>query len=205
VSGPTERVAHHDREKVHAETVGHWRDWLGEHHETHDGVWLISWRAGTGRPRMTYDEAVEEALAVGWVDGVSATIDDDRSMLWFTRRRPTSAWSRPNKVRVERLEAQGRMRPAGRHAVDTAVANGSWSRLDEVEDLVVPADLATALAAYEGARAHWDAFPRTVRRGILEWIITAKRDATRAGRVAETAEHAARGERAHQWRPRESR
>jgi len=193
-------VAHRDRDRVHCETTAAWRGWLDDHHETDDGVWLVSWKGHTGKARMTYEESVEEALAVGWVDSMGATLDDDRTMLWFARRRPTSAWSRPNKVRVERLEAQGRMGPGGRRSVEVAKANGSWSKLDEVENLVVPPDLAAALAAYDGARGHWDSFPRSVRRGILEWISTAKREPTRAKRVAETAEHAARGERAHQSR-----
>jgi len=193
-------VPHRDRDRVHCETSGQWRAWLDEHHETYDGVWLVSWKAPTGKARMTYEQSVEEALAVGWVDSMGATVDEDRTMLWFARRRPTSAWSRPNKVRVARLEEQGRMRPAGRRAVEAAQANGAWSTLDEVEDLVVPPDLGAALGAYDGARAHWDSFPRSVRRGLLEWIAQAKREPTRAKRIAETAEHAARGERAHQWR-----
>ena len=202
MSGAGGGVAHRDRERVHFETGAAWRAWLDEHHETCDGVWLVSWKAHTGKARMTYEESVEEALAVGWVDSMSAAVDEDRTMLWFARRRPASAWSRPNKIRVQRLEAQGRMGPAGRRAVELAQANGSWSKLDEVEDLLVPPDLETALGAHEGARAHWDSFPRSVRRGILEWIVQAKREPTRAKRIAETAEHAARGERAHQWRPR---
>lgn len=87
--------------------------------------------------------------------------------------------------------------------MEAARANGAWARLDEVEDLLVPPDLAAAFEAYDGARAHWDAFPRSVRRGVLEWIVTARREPTRAERITETAEQAARGERAHQWRQRQ--
>jgi uncharacterized protein YdeI (YjbR/CyaY-like superfamily) len=188
-----------DRDRVHAETVAAWRAWLDEHAATSEGVWLVSWKTATGRPRMSYDDAVTEALAHGWVDSVPAALDDERSMLWFSRRTPGSAWSRPNKERVARLLAEGRMRPAGQAAVDAAKASGRWELLDEVEDGVVPDDLAAALAARDGARERWDAFPRSARRAILEWIVQARRPETRARRVAETAEKAARGERANQW------
>jgi len=188
-----------DREKVHAETVEQWRAWLAEHAGSSDGVWLVSWKSGTGRPRMTYDEAVTEALAWGWVDSRAGTLDAERSMLWYAPRRPGSGWSRPNKERVERLLAEGRMQPAGQAVIDAAKASGRWELLDDVEDGVVPDDLAAALAARDGARAHWDAFPRSVRRAVLEWIVQAKRAETRDRRVTDTAERAARGERANQW------
>jgi uncharacterized protein YdeI (YjbR/CyaY-like superfamily) len=103
---------------------------------------------------------------------------------------------------VERLLAAGLMAPAGIAAVDAAKADGSWTLLDAVEDLVVPDDLAVALDAAPPAREHWDAFPRSVKRANLEWIVQARRPETRARRVAETAEKAARNERANQWRPR---
>ena len=135
---------------------------------------------------------------VGWVDSKGKRLDDDRTMLYLTRRRPTSGWSRPNKQRVERLLAEGRMGPAGQAAIDAAKENGTWSLLDDVENLVVPDDLAAEFDRHPGAREAWDGFPRSVKRSILEWIVTAKRPETRRARIAETAEKAGRGERAHQ-------
>ncbi len=184
--------------RVHATTVVAWRSWLRRNHARSGGVNLVSWKSHTGRPRISYDDAVLEALAYGWVDSTQRTVDGERSMLWFSPRRPASGWSRPNKLRVERLLAEGRMAPAGQAAIDAAKASGSWTLLDEVEDLVVPDDLAAALAERPGSAGHWERFPRSVRRSILEWIVQAKRPETRARRVLETAERAARGERAHQ-------
>jgi uncharacterized protein YdeI (YjbR/CyaY-like superfamily) len=198
-------VAHLDRAKVHAETVIAWREWLLANHLTADGVWLISWKAVTGRPRVSYEESVIEALAVGWVDSHQRSIDDERSMLWFTPRNPTSGWAAPNKARIEMLQMQGRLLPAGRDMVEIAKANGSWTKLDDIENLVLPNDLVTALAEREGAREQWDGFPRSIRRGILEWIAQARTTTTRQKRVTETADKAARGERANQWRPRDRR
>ena len=124
----------------------------------------------------------------------------ERSMLYVSLRKPRSGWSRPNKERAARLEASGQMLPAGQAVVAAARADGSWTLLDDVENEVVPGDLAEVLAARSGARAFWDASPRSARCGILQWIHTAKWPETRAGRAAETADKAARNERANQWR-----
>ncbi|MGV8965273.1 MAG: YdeI/OmpD-associated family protein [Cellulomonas sp.] len=187
-------------DRVHPETADAWRAWLVENHTRTAGVWFVSWKKHTGRPVVPYDAAVTEALAFGWIDSKAATLDDARAMLWYSPRRPKSAWSRPNKERVARLLAEGRMAPAGQRMVDLAQASGTWSLLDDVENLIVPDDLAEAFDALPGAAAHWESFPRSVRRGILEWIVQAKRPETRANRVRETADRAVRGERANQWR-----
>jgi len=189
-------------ERVHVEQRADWRAWLAANAARTDGVWLVSWRVATGRPAVSYDDAVSEALAYGWVDSKPGKLDDERTMLWFSPRRPGSGWSRPNKVRVEALEREGLMTDAGRALVERARADGTWTMLDDVEDLVVPPDLEDAFAAVPGSREQWDAFPRSARRGILEWVVQAKRPETRAKRVRETAELAGRGERANQWRPK---
>ncbi len=190
-------VAHRDRERFHAESRDEWQRWLAHNHDTSDGVWLVSWKKSTGKPQVTYEECVEAALAYGWIDSTAGTLDDERSMLWFARRRPNSGWSRPNKERIARLEASGLMAPPGKRAVEVAKENGSWTQLDDVWNLVVPDDLDAALAERKGAREQWDAFSPSARRGILEWIVHAKREDTRRKRIEETAEAAARGERAH--------
>lgn len=148
---------------------------------------------------MPYNDAVEEALCFGWVDSKPAKLDAARTMLLMTPRKPKSAWSRPNKERVERLIAAGLMAPAGLAVVAAAKAGGQWDSLNEVEDLILPADLAAALAEKPPARENWEAFPRSAKRGILEWIGTAKRPETRANRVEETARLAAVNVRANQW------
>lgn len=182
-------------DRVHAESRAAWREWLVEHHATAGGVWLVSWRTPTGRPRMTYDESVLEALAVGWIDGQAKTLDEQRTMQWFAPRRPSSSWSALNKERVERVEAEGIMLPAGRAAIERSKANGMWSVLDEADALIEPPELAALLDADPAARANWDAFPPSVRRWALSSIALAKRSDTRERRIAETARQAAAGER----------
>lgn len=184
---------------VHPLTRQAWRDWLAAHHARDTGVWLVTYKKATGQPRIEYDEAVEEALCFGWVDSKPRKLDEARSMLWFAPRKPRSAWSRPNQQRVERLLAAGRMAPAGLAKVEAARADGSWNRLDAVEALEVPDDLRRAFSRHRGSAAHFEAFPRSARRGILEWIAQAKRPETRAARVAQTAELAALNQRANQW------
>jgi uncharacterized protein YdeI (YjbR/CyaY-like superfamily) len=123
-------------------------------------------------------------------------------MLWFAPRKPKTGWSRPNKERAARLLAAGLLHPAGLARIEQARDDGSWNSLDAVEELEVPADLKEALASYPNAAANFEAFPRSVKRGILEWILVARRPATRAQRIAETAQLADRNIRANQWRPK---
>jgi len=187
---------------VHPVTPEAWRAWLQEHHERATGVWLVSFKQATGRPRVTYEAAVEEALCFGWVDSKPRKLDDERTMLYFAPRRPGSGWSRPNKERIARLEAAGRMAPAGAAKVAAARRDGSWEMLDAVEALEVPDDLVAALAGVADAARQFEAFPRSAKRGILEWIAQAKTEATRRRRVEETARLAGQGVRANQWRRR---
>ncbi|TAG26758.1 MAG: hypothetical protein EAZ37_07970 [Burkholderiales bacterium] len=189
-------------DSVQPKTRAAWRAWLAKHHERTEGVWLITYKKAVGKPRIEYDEAVEEALCFGWVDSKPGKVDDERSKLWFAPRKAGSGWSRPNKERIERLMSSGLMQAAGLAKIEAAKKDGSWTSLDAVENLVVDPDLAAALAAYPKAAQNFDAFPRSAKRGILEWIALAKRAETRAARIAETARLAQDNVRANQWKPR---
>lgn len=184
-----------EAEEVHCTTAAEWRAWLAANHERTTGVWLVQYKPRTGKPAIEYEDAVCEALCFGWVDATYRRIDDERGALWWSPRRKGSLWARTNKARVERLEAEGRMTDAGRAAIERAKADGSWTVLEPVEALLVPDDLASALARAEGAREAWDGMSPSARREFLLWIVTAKRDATRQKRVASTAELVARGRR----------
>lgn len=177
--------------RIHPETRAEWRDWLEVHHDHCAGVWVIQWRTVTGRRRLSYDELVEEALCFGWIDSMMKKLDDERSMITMTPRRPTSGWSRSNKDRVERLLVEGRMAEAGLRTVEAAKKNGSWEALDDVDAMIVPDDLAAALATQERARLHFEGFTPSRKKMILHWIKSAKRAETRARRIAETVRLAA--------------
>ena len=185
--------------RVHPLTRAAWRAWLDEHHGRDSGVWLVRYKKATGKPTLSYDEQVDEAMCFGWVDSLPRALDAERSMLYFAPRKAGSGWSRVNKDRVQRMTAAGLMRPAGQAKVDAAQADGSWTLLDAVENLDVPDDLVAAFARYPGSAAHFDAFPRSAKRGILEWIVQAKRAPTRAARIEETARLAAQNTRANSW------
>lgn len=185
---------------THPLTRSEWRAWLEANHTRSEGVWLITYKVATGKPRVEYDEAVEEALCFGWIDSKPNKLDDERSLLWFAPRKPGTGWSKPNKGRVEKLIAAGLMTPAGLAKINAAKEDGSWYALDAVEALEIPTDLDQALTANPMARHYWDTFPRSIKRGILEWIANAKRPETRARRVEETVTLAAANRRANQWR-----
>ncbi|HEY9736256.1 MAG TPA: YdeI/OmpD-associated family protein [Trichocoleus sp.] len=185
---------------VHPLTRQEWRAWLEVDHLRPKGVWFISYKKATGKPQVTYDEAVEEALCFGWIDSKPNKLDEARSQLWFAPRKPKTGWSKPNKERVERLMAAGLMAPAGLAKVEAAKRDGSWNALDAVEALEIPADLALAFEQYPSAQENFEAFPRSVKRGILEWISIAKKPETRTKRIEETAQLAAQNIRANQWR-----
>jgi uncharacterized protein YdeI (YjbR/CyaY-like superfamily) len=185
---------------VHPLSRAEWRAWLEASYTRPDGVWLISYKKATGKPRFEYDEAVEEALCFGWVDSKPNKLDDERSLLWFAPRKAGTGWSRPNKKRVERMIASGQMTPAGLAKVEAAKKDGSWNALDGAEALDIPPDLAEALAAYPAATEHFAAFPCSAKRGILEWILQARTPETRSRRIEETARLAADNIRANQWR-----
>ena len=182
-------------------TLADWRAWLADNHARPEGVWLITYRPATGKTPFSYEQAVEEALCFGWIDGQANKLDDERTMLWFAPRRPGSGWARTNKARIERLIADGRMTPAGLAKIEAAQADGSWTLLDSVERLEVPDDLAAEFDKYPDARAHFNAFPPSARRMALAWIAMAKRPETRAKRVAETARLAQENVRVNQRRP----
>jgi uncharacterized protein YdeI (YjbR/CyaY-like superfamily) len=140
-------------------------------------------------------------LCFGWVDSRGERIDDERNRLYFTPRKPRSGWARPNKERVERLIAEGHMAPAGLAAIERAKTNGSWTLLDSVERLDVPADLARAFDERPPARSHWDAFPPSARKLMLGRVALARRPETRARRIEEIAAAAQRNERATERPP----
>jgi uncharacterized protein YdeI (YjbR/CyaY-like superfamily) len=174
-----------------------WREWLAANGGGEIGCWVVSFKKASGKPYVSYDDLVEEAIAAGWVDSRAKSLDEERSQLLMTPRKPKSGWSRTNKERVKKVLAADLMTPAGQAAIDVAKENGSWSALDDVENLVEPAELKQALDADPDARRNWDAFPRSAKRAALEWVSTAKRDETRARRIAETAQQAAKNERVH--------
>lgn len=191
-------------DSVHPLELAQWHQWFQEHHQNSSGVWLVSYRSAETGPRIPYEQAVEEALCWGWIDSSKRVWDEQRSLLRFTPRRRGSPWARTNKERVARLEAEGRLQPSGRAAIEKALRDGSWTILDGPEAGVVPEELALALAALEGASDHFRGFPPSERKQILTWIALAKTPETRTRRIAEAAARSGENRRIGTWNAKET-
>lgn len=185
---------------VLAETREDWRAWLAMHHTQAGGVWLVLHKKGSGTEGLEYAGAVEEALCFGWIDSKGNVLDDERWLLWMAPRKKKTGWSQANKERVERMIAAGKVTQAGLAKIEAAKEDGSWDKIKSAEALEIPPDLAALLEADPVAKGYFDAFPRPVKRSILEWIGNARRPETRQKRLEETARLAARNIRANQWR-----
>ena len=173
-----------------------WRRWLGQHHAQPEGVWLVLAKKGTTNPTsLTYDQALEDALCHGWIDGQAGRRDEVTYRQRFTPRRRRSVWSKRNTDRVERLLAEGRMHPAGIAEMERAKADGRWdAAYGGSADIEVPPDLVAALANTPNAQAMFDALNSQNRYAILYRLQTAKRADTRARRLQQFVAMLARGE-----------
>ena len=170
-----------------------WRSWLSANYDSSPGVWLAVGKKGNPRTSLSYGDAVEEAVRFNWIDSTTYRLDDHRFRQLFTPRKAGSTWSHSNKERVERLQAQGLLMPIAIAAIEAAKLDGSWNQLEDVENLVVPEDLAAALAREPGAERGFHALSASQRKMALYWIATAKRPETRQKRIAETVRAAAEG------------
>ncbi len=176
-----------------------WRAWLAEHREESQEVWLSLAKKGKTEPTsLTYDEALEEALCHGWIDGQVRRGDEHTYRQRFTPRRARSAWSKRNVALVERLASEGRVRPAGTAAVEQAKADGRWEAAYAGQATIeVPADLAAALNAEPAAKAMFEKLSSQNRYAVLLRIEQAKRADTRARRIEQFTAMLTRGETLH--------
>ncbi len=173
------------RGEIHPKTSAGWRSWLEKNHEKCNGVWLIYYRASTGKRRLSWEDAVREALCFGWIDSKTKPIDDERYKQTFTPRKPRSVWSKINKQHIAELTEAGLVADAGQRAVDVAKENGAWSLLEPVDALVVPADLEAALQESKQGREAYEALSNSAKRAVLYPLYSAKREETRAKRLAD--------------------
>lgn len=178
-------------ERLEAKDRKEWREWLQNNHSTSQGIWLIYYKKGSGKPSVSYDEAVKEALSFGWIDSKVNALDEERYMQVFTPRKPGSIWSKLNKQRVQKIIEQGIITPAGLEKIEAAKKDGSWNFLDEIEDLIIPEDLNEALESNKAAKANFEIFGDSIKKQILYWIKSAKRETTRKNRIEKVVELAA--------------
>jgi len=177
-----------------------WRNWLKKNHLIKDSIWLIFYKKNSPNPNLNWSEAVDEALCFGWIDSTAKSIDDEKYMQYFCKRKPKSNWSKINKDKVNILIEQGLMEEAGSKSIEIAKENGSWSFLDEVEALVIPEDLKEEFANYEGSMEYFDSLSKSAKKMLLYWVVSAKRKETRQKRILDIAENATQKLKPKQFR-----
>jgi uncharacterized protein YdeI (YjbR/CyaY-like superfamily) len=165
-----------------------WRRWLQKNHLSKQAVF---YNKASTQATINWSDAVDEALCFGWIDSKKISIDPITSHQFFSKRKAKSTWSKINKNKIERLIADGLMADAGLLAVETAKQNGCWIMLDDVEELVIPKDLAKAFKSKAGSKAYFLSLSKSARKSILQWLVLAKRPETREKRITAIATLAA--------------
>jgi uncharacterized protein YdeI (YjbR/CyaY-like superfamily) len=172
-------------EMVYCATREEWRDWLEGNHDKCKGIWLIYYKKDSGKPRIPYDDAVEEALCFGWIDSTVKRIDEEKFARRFTPRKPDSGWSESNMRRMEQLINEGRMTEVGLAKFKNPAAHRSTTR---DRDYVTPPGLIEALKKEPEALVNFQKLPPSQTKLFFRWINSAKRDETRQKRIAESVE-----------------
>ncbi|MEM6687610.1 MAG: YdeI/OmpD-associated family protein [Bacteroidota bacterium] len=173
------------REELYFKNDTEWRAWLAKHHATSAGVYLIFYKVSSEKESMRWEEAVKVALCFGWIDSTVKRLDDERRRQYFCPRKPKSVWSKLNKSYLVELIAEGKMHESGSQKMIAAMKDGSWTALDDVENLIVPKDLQQAFNTHPTAHENYQNFSPSYRKGYLYWLNQAKRETTRAQRIAE--------------------
>jgi uncharacterized protein YdeI (YjbR/CyaY-like superfamily) len=168
-----------------------WRNWLAANHATSNSIWLVILKKGADIAGITYSDGVEEALCFGWIDSQAVTLDTQQYKLYMSPRKPGSVWSKLNKQRIRQLVKDGHMTSAGLAKIEAAKKDGSWNKLDEIDQLVMPADLLEQFSVNAEAKRNFEAFSASSKKIILFWIASAKREETRQKRIEETVRLAA--------------
>ena len=167
-----------------------WRKWLEKYHIAERAVWVVFHSKKSALKSITWSEAVDVALCFGWIDSKKVKIDEETAHQFFSKRKPKSTWSKINKNKVEKLIEQGLMTEAGRRSIEVAKQNDSWTILDEVEELIIPADLEAELANKPNSKDFFLSLSKSVRKIILAWLVFAKTTETRQKRINEIVESA---------------
>lgn len=170
-----------------------WRKWLEKNHAVSSGIWLIYYKKDSGKSRVPYADAVEEALCFGWIDSTLNPVDEHSYMQLFTPRKPKSGWSKLNKDRAEKLIREGLMTPAGMQKIEEARHHGTWSKLDHIESFTVPSLLDKAFKKNKKAAAFFDGLGKTNKKYILYYINNVKSDETKMKRIDEIVDAANQG------------
>lgn len=172
-------------------TQSEWREWLQKNHRSKQSVWVVFYNKTSKNPTISWGDAVSEALCFGWIDSKKIAIDKEKSHQFFSKRKAKGTWSKINKEKILQLIESGMMTPAGLEVIETAKQNGSWTILDEVEELTIPSDLEAALNTNANAMDFFLGLSKSIKKMLLQWIVLAKRQETRQKRINEIVTNAA--------------
>jgi len=186
-------------EEFYPETKQHFREWLQKNHMSKRSVWLVFYTKSSKKTSILWSDAVDEALCFGWIDSKKIKIDTETSHQFFSKRKAQSTWSKINKVKVQNLIEKGLMTQAGLESIEVAKQNGSWTILDEVEDLIIPIDLERAFEKHKGSKDYFLSLSKSIRKMMLTSLVLAKRPKTRQKRVDEIAEFAGQNKKPKQY------
>lgn len=162
-----------------------WRKWLEKNHLSKESVWVVFHSKISKKKSISWSDAVDVALCFGWIDSKKIKIDSETSHQFFSKRKPKSTWSKINKTKVEMLIEHGLMSDAGLKSIETAKLNGSWTILDDVEALIIPADLEAAFAKKPIAEAYYQSLSKSAKKMLLSWLKFAKTSETRNKRITD--------------------
>lgn len=176
-----------ETETVFPPNLKAWRQWLQANHSTKQSVWLVYYKKNSPQANYSLSDAVDEALCFGWIDSKSKSLDEEKIMQFFSRRKPNGTWSKINKEKIKQLIETNRMSAAGLEAIEKAKLNGSWTLLDEVEELIIPKDLEKVFQSMPGSKAFFTNLSKSVKKSMLQWLVLAKTEKTREKRINEIA------------------
>ncbi len=185
-------MEHKDLDTFYPKNQTAWRKWLQKNHASKQSIWLVFFNKSSVKPTISWSNAVDEALCFGWIDSKKISIDSETSLQYFSKRKAVSTWSKINKVKIQRLIDEDLMAEAGYKSIEIAKQNGSWTILDDVEELTIPKDLEKEFKKHPGSKTFFTSLSRSVKKMILQWIVLAKRTETRQKRIIEIADLAAK-------------
>lgn len=177
-----------------------WREWLIEHHQTKQSIWLIQYKKSSNKPVLTWSDAVDEALCFGWIDSTKKSRDEESYIQFYTKRKANSVWSKVNKEKIQVLDKAGLIMPAGYKIIEVAKQNGNWTILDSVEDLIIPDDLEVAFADNPGSKDLFLHLSKSVKKMHLYRLVMAKRVETRTKRIEEIIKDVLQQQKPKQFR-----
>ncbi len=181
-------------EKVEISSVEDLRNWLSSHYAQKESVWLVTYKKSSPSKYVSREEVLDQLLCFGWIDGIRRKLDDEKTMQLIAPRK-AEHWAKSYKDRASRLIKEGKMHAAGLQSIAHSKSKGLWDFMDDVDQLIIPPDLAQALEKKAGAKDFFNALNPSSKRFALRWLKLAKTEKTRQARLLKLSELSAKAEK----------